>query len=292
MIRKSRLLFSEYARSEYPIYRDLSAGSVYQLRRSAEIFESWAGWTPVDEITERDLSLCLHDLRDRYSPKTLHRIRGDWLTLLRGARRDGLRRRRFKFSKVRRVKKPRPNPQAYTPEQMQILVAAMLAIPGVLQDGLRKRGEYFAAFCKLAYEVGSLRKGDIHGLEQHDFLADGTVAKVQSKTGVVGLGRVEPDTLALVRRLGPQPFRWIGNRSRFWHWWEIGRVASGLPKLAATKTARKSGATAVAREQPGAETRFLGHTTPTADQHYIDLRLATTSPPRPTRITVAIGDAQ
>lgn len=287
MIAPRTKLLSDYVRDDYAVCNDLKPSSVYQLYRSARIYEEWAGeHAALELINERRLSRCLMELKSKYAAKTLHKIRGDWLTLLKAASDDGYC-RRVRRRKIRPIKKPKPRPFAYTPEQAAALVSALLLLPGNLRDG-RRRSTYFATFAKTCWESG-LRKQDIEGLNQHNFDDRGRIFLTQSKTDEPHKAAVQLDTLQQIRRLGPKPFRILESPAVFWRWWNKGLVAAGLPakKGKATKAMRISGATDIARTDRAAATKYLGHTTPAADPFYLDERLLGGDPVQPTRLAVS-----
>lgn len=302
MIAATSVALSDYAQTVYAVENDISDGTAYVLERRAKMFEEWAveatangqPWhearrAAIDaaSITDWMLSCCLRDLRSRYAPSTLRNARADWITLLRSAARDGIA---VRPKKVRRVKKPKPDPKAYTPEQAERLIATLFATPGTFPDGT-PRGLMLGCIGLVAWDTG-LRLGDLRRLEQGDFQSTGVVAIKQKKTGEMVISAVYADTLAIVRRLGDNPCRSPVEKRAFYRWWAKAVAAASVPHLGGLHALRRSGATDVARTQPGAETRFLGHTTPSADVNYIDRAILETSPIKPTQLKWRVDPQQ
>lgn len=266
----------------YAVQREISDSSVYQLRRSALIFERWAG-EPIDvgAITDDQLSRWLYDLRNQYAQATLRKIRGDVLTLLRDAAEAGLC---DPPKRVRKIARPKPNPQAWSASEVAVIIEAATRLRGVLVDG-RRRADYFSALFLAAWETG-LRRSDLFRLRQRDIGDGGRIVLTQKKTGDAHVAHVRPDTVARLRRLGDTPLSWPSTNRLFYYWFDKVVAASGVPPHGGLHCIRASGATDVALHQPGRQTRFLGHTTPAADSHYLDRRIIEAAPIMPTEIVV------
>lgn len=287
MIAVSKTRLSAYVTTTYAVFRDIAEDSVYQLRRSADIYELWARRVGcdaehVETITDESVSRCLMDLRGAYSQSYLRKIRGDLMTLLRSAADDGLR---AAPRKVRPIAKPKPRPRAWTQEQVTEIVAASFAYRGYARCGIDLR-TYFAAIAMTAWDT-SLRKEDLHSIEQRMIRDDGRITIVQGKTDEEHYCRVNPPTLRLLRSIRRErPLAWPLSDCQFYYHWKRIITASGVPPHGAMHALRKSAATEVARVSPGAETRFLGHTTPAADAHYIDRSLLADSSIAPAEIKI------
>jgi integrase len=287
MISVPKIPLSSYVTDTYAVFRDIADDSVYQLRRSAVVYELWAQSRPddvrhVDTITDDSLSRFLHDRRGAYSQAYLRKIRGDLLTLLRAAADDGLCE---PPRKVRPIAKVKPKPRAWTREQVERIVAACYDYRGA-----SKRGEnlriYFAAITMTAWDTG-LRKEDLHSITQGMIGENGRITITQEKTDDEHYCRVSAETLRLLRSIPrDRPLQWLGCDDQFYYHWRRIVKLSGVPYLGAMHAMRKSGTTEVARINPGAETRFLGHTTPAADVHYIDRALTADHAVMPTALNV------
>lgn len=287
MIAVSQTRLSTYVTATYAVFRDLGEDSVYQLRRSADIYEFWAKRTGlgsefVEEITDESLSRCLMDLRGAYSQAYLRKIRGDIATVLRFAADDiG----RAVPKKIRPIAKPKPKPRAWTLQQVTAIVEASYKYDGEARCGLDLR-VYFAAIAMTAWDT-SLRKEDLHSISQSMISETGRITIVQEKTDDEQYCRVNPETLRVLRAIPREkPLAWPLSDAQFYYHWNRIIVLSGVPPYGAMHALRKSAATEVARANPGAETRFLGHTTPAADVHYIDRSLLADHSIAPTSIKV------
>lgn len=287
MIALSKTRLSAYVTTTYAVYRDLADDSVYQLRRSADIYELWAkrigcDAEHVETITDESVSRCLMDLRGAYSQSYLRKIRGDLATLLRAAADDGLRE---PPRKIRTIAKPKPKPRAWTQEQVTAIVAASFAYSGRARSGFDLQ-TYFAAIAMTAWDT-SLRKEDLHSIEQRMIRDDGRITITQAKTDDEHYCRVNMPTLRLLRLIEREkPLAWPMSDCQFYYHWNRIVKASGVPPHGAMHALRKSAATEVARLNPGAETRFLGHTTQAADVHYIDRSLLADSAITPAALQI------
>jgi len=285
MIAATKTRLSAYVTDTYAVFRDIADDSIYQLRRSADIYELWCkrigcNDAHVETITDESLSRCLMDLRGAYSQTYLRKIRGDLVTVLRAAADDGLRE---PPRKVRPIAKVKPKPRAWTQEQVTAIVAASFDYRGFARSGFDLK-TFFAAIAMTAWDT-SLRKEDLHSIEQRMIRDDGRITIVQAKTDEEQYCRVNLSTLRLLRSIArEQPLAWPLSDCQFYYHWRRIIAASGVPPFGAMHALRKSAATEVARLFPGAETRFLGHTTPAADAHYIDRSLLADSAVSPAAI--------
>lgn len=298
MISRPFRLLSDFVATDYAVSKELTTGSVYQLANSARHFERW--FLSKKEYGERfdiglatsyRVSLFLKELTDgafldarskQFARATIHKIRGDLKAILREAARHGLC---DKPRNIRTVKRHKPRPRAYTPAQVAAIVAASSRLPGRLQDGVQ-RGAYFSTVGLVAWEIGFARK-DLFALRQSDFRSDGLVVLDRAKTGEQQIARVYPDTLERVRRLGERPLCWRWAPRGFYYWWRRAVQEAGVPYLGGLHAFRRSASTDVAKNNPGAETKFLGHSTPAADSFYIDRTLLAENAIQPTRIEIA-----
>jgi integrase len=284
MIAKQKTSLSDYATDVYSVFHDISRDSAYQLKRSATIFENWAagrgdGLNHIGAITDEALSLCLKDLREQYAQATLRKMRGDWLTLLKAAAADELC---VEPKKVRSIAKPKPKPRAWTQTQVEAIVESALKYEGRSSVHTIELGRFFAAIVATAWDTG-LRKQDLHELTQEMVSADGRVRITQNKTDDEHFCRISADTLLLLRSIQRRrPLAWPGADCQFYYHWHRIIERAKVPTLGAMHAIRKSGSTEVARIAPGLETRFLGHTSPQADAHYVDKSLAGGAAPMPT----------
>lgn len=287
MIAATKIALSTYVTDIYAVFRNIAEDSVYQLKRSADVYELWAAARPEDvrhvaTITDASLSRFLMDRRGVYSEAYLRKIRGDLLTLLRAAADDGLC---SAPQKVRPIAKPKPKPRAWPIEDVEKIVRSCYDYRGKSRTGFDLR-TYFAGITMTAWDT-SLRKEDLHSISQAMIADSGRITITQNKTDEEQYCRVSAETLRVLRSIGREyPLAWPGCDDQFYYHWRRIVKAAGVKYLGGMHALRKSAATEVARVQPGAETRFLGHTTPIADRHYIDRSLIADNAVTPTALKV------
>ena len=183
--------------------------------------------------------------------------------------------------RLRRVKVPRPNPTAWSHDQIRSLLAVASQMPGRTKGCELKI--LMPAWILTAYATG-LRLNDLLAL-RHDSLRGSRIIVSQQKTSEPHVVQLDDPALEAIRRLprkGPLIFGDLVGRSR------ILVAMRKLVKLSeasgSTKYLRRSGATYVEAEGKDA-TRHLGHKSPGMKTYYVDrlllaeLRRETVSPP-------------
>lgn len=274
-----------YVRHEYLLTHALRKNSAYQLNRSVECFVRTIGYEPVvSKLCDSLVNEWLLKAQEQYAPKTLHKMRGDILAVWRDAFDAGHCETLPK--RVRKIKVPKPCPEAWTPEEVSRLVAACRFLPGTLKNGVR-RCDYFAALISAAWDTG-LRRGDLWRLNRRWIRPDGSLALSQLKTGDQHVARLSLETLTLLGLIDEYlPLEWPQAPRLFYYWWRRLKLLANVTTDGAMQRVRVSAATEVERQREGNATRFLGHTTPKADVHYLDRTLipgkATTPGPLPRR---------
>lgn len=131
---------------------------------------------------------------------------------------------------------------------------------------------------------------DIAALQRTDITATengyGVLAVTQHKTGVPVAARLYPETMMAIAAIcnvdEPRVFWGLSH-------WHMRKTFPAIVRAAglqgASKMLRKSGATSVHAENPGAAMGYLGHLTPGLGfKHYIDLSQAATNKPMPRRL--------
>lgn len=249
------------------LHRAVGPGQAYQLDRSCRILAEWLGCDPVLADLDGDvLSAWIRADAERYAPRTAHRHRADVLGVIRDAAAEGFCE---KPGRVRPVRRPAPNPRAWTPAEVSRILAASYRLEFGYPCRRRPPKTYWPALIRTAWETG-LRRGDLLRIRQADVRDDGTVAVVQGKTGTPIVRWIEPETVRLVRGLGANCLAWpLAIQTLARHVARIVREARVRP-LGGLHALRRSGATDVALHSPGRQTAFLGHSGPGADRHYID----------------------
>lgn len=268
----------EFFRAVYCRDRPLSPGTHYQYERSLRLLDEWQRRSvhPV-EMSDALVSdwICWLEERD-LSPVTIADHRRNVLVIWRHAARKRLCQRP---EDVRRVPVPRPVPTAWTRDELRRLIATAERVPGYLGNGLPRR-MYLVCLFRVAYESG-LRRGDLFRLSVADVSADGAVATIQGKTRSGHVAQLQPATVRLFGRLAARlkgdgdpwwqtPLRWPHATRWLYTLTERICAAAGVGR-GALQQVRRTGATYVERDQPGAAMRYLGHRTPgLAYRHYVD----------------------
>lgn len=99
----------------------------------------------------------------------------------------------------RPIAKVKPKPRAWTQEQVTAIVVASFEYGGFARSGFDLQ-TYFAAIAMTAWDT-SLRKEDLHSIEQRMIRDDGRIAIVQHKTDEEQYCRVNSSTLRLLRSI-------------------------------------------------------------------------------------------
>lgn len=247
--------------------RELSPVYIKALRCSARRFEKYLGRpATVGDLRYKMVNRWLqHESEQkRLSPATRAGGRKDIITLWQYSG------RKLKKAKVRTVKVPRKNPQAWTFEQLDEVATASEKLEGVLSNGV-PRAIYFRAIFYFAYETG-LRRRDVWSFDFEKF-AEQRSAITQNKTGNVHVVAVTDETMAdltviydLLTVAGDAnariPLRWPDSESQFYYWAKKLRCSAGIDATTHNRVlqhTRRTGATAVALAG-GAAWEYLGHT--------------------------------
>ena len=178
--------------------------------------------------------------------------------------------------KVRAIKVPTTIPVAWSAAEVDQLVTAASKLTGCFQRSM----------ILVVWDSG-LRLGDVLRLKRSDFDGEGRGTLLQGKTGWPVYFRLRPATLATIAKTFgdgiPERDRIFGDAlCRRGVFVGMKRLATAAGLCGGTKKIRKSGASAVERQQPGAAQRYLGHRTPgLAARFYLDPRIVGSDPPRP-----------
>lgn len=273
---------------EYVSVRDLAPGSVESIRYSVKILDRWHG-KPVRLCDLSDVLLnqfLTARLATSTSVRTCRGQRGAILSLWNEAA----------YLKLApppdRIKLPRVRcqvPQAWDQPTVRRIIEAAGELPGLARCGV-PRGKMMRALCLTAWHSG-LRPCDLITLRADQVDASGVLVTVQQKTNVPIKCTLAPEVLEAIGQTFP-PMRELifpFGRKAVDHWWWRLKRAAGVP--GSFKWFRRSAATAVESEHPGAAMRFLGHLTPgLAWKHYLDLRLINLQKPQPPSLGISPAD--
>lgn len=267
----------DFLRRQYALRHDLETGSSRQLEYSIHRFGEFLERPPtLADCTAETLSLFVA-WRQRQiskhtgkpiSARTARNDRDNLVVLAKDAAESGLAPRP---DRVRRPKVHQKIPVAWTLAELQRLRKATES----LDDPL-----YWKTLIDVAYDTG-LRCSDVLQFDMQS-LGERGAALIQHKTGRSHVVWLCDSTVAALRKLGGRyPLAWTRAKKQYYERWKRLRRAAGLT-TGATQQLRRTAATYVEREQPGAATKFLGHRTPgLAAASYIDPRIAGDEPVAP-----------
>lgn len=237
----------------YSLERAISHGAQYQIGHSLELYGS--DRTTAD-LQARPVSEWLQALETTHAKRTVAGHRANLLALWRWAAERGLATLPVG---VRRCPRPRPRPIAWTADEFRRLIVACDRMPNPA---------YWSCLVRTAYETG-LRRSDLWRLEKDAVSPDGIVWIGQHKTGYPHVCRLQPATAAAFALLpGNRPLMPKSPRRFYDAFSWLCRMAGVRP--GALQMLRRTGATQCEIRQPGSAGRFLGHSTATMWQAYVD----------------------
>lgn len=266
----------------YCLLHAMAPKAEYQVRHSCDLFQAWAARPlQLDELTEPLLSAFVKAMEARYSKRYAINHRANCLAVWNAAADAGLC-EHPRSRLVRKLKRPRPNPQAWTLDEMKRIIAAAERMDGKTARGIWRR-VYFPCLIHVAYETG-LRRGDLWRLHRDDVTDDGRLLICQHKTSDPQVCQLTPRTLERLCGIpGPIPLAWPSNEKTYYLIWKRLCVAAGVPH-GATHRVRRTGATHLWLRDPEAVQQYLGHRTPEMRWHYIDRSHGQFSAPQPPAI--------
>jgi integrase len=219
------------------------------------------------------VSRWLESLESNRARATVYGYRINLLTLWRDLAEQGLV---DPPRRVRRIRKPKPMPVAWTAAEIEALLNRIRALRGCFANGAQWP-DYCLALVYTAYDTG-LRRSDLWALERKQIRPDGTIVLTMQKTGRVLCPRLRPETLELLDKLpGPRPLACpvgSGRKDNWARWWRKWVIRPAGIRPGALQQLRRTAATHLAIEHPEAVQRFLGHESPEMQLHYVDLSIA------------------
>lgn len=267
---------------QYLRENDLSADYHCQLTYTLRQFQAWAGRPlALDDLTDDLVNRYLIHLAESRRPATIKSQRGNLLTLWRSAWHAHLC--ETQPLRVRKIKVPRTLPEAWQAEQMVALLSTAATMRGRFRYWRIERAAFWRAFILTAWDSG-LRLGDILKIGREQIGSDGSLVLSQSKTMWPILCQLRPETVAAIDATFPpardQIFGSVLCKRQVIAYFRAIAKRAGL--VGGTKKVRRSAASHVEAQQPGAATPFLGHRSPgLAARHYIDPRISGRQRPLP-----------
>lgn len=264
----------------YIAARELSASYADTLRRHVRAFCHWVGREiPVTEVTSDLVNAWLADLRadSRLGPKSRHDYRASVLAVWRDAWETGLADHRPE--RVRTVRVPHTVPIAWTLDEVRRLVKACQTLQGIVEGTQIARSAWFDRFVRLGWYTG-LRLSDLLAARGPDVAPNGVLRLATTKTGRIVCARLPASLASGLPKTGPL-LPWPGGRRTLYRWLEKLVKAAGI-RRGSSRWLRRSAASYVERDHPGAGHRLLGHSSEgMARRHYLDPAITGRLPPMP-----------
>lgn len=262
----------------YQTEKQLRPRSVQQLEITIRLFDRWHG-SPVtlEELNAPLLNKWLMQSETSVAPKTVRNRRGDILAVWRyAAEEHGLcvppidRR-------IRAVSVPKGIPEAWTIDEMKLILNATKNVPGYYQCGV-KCADWWEGFVRVGYDT-ALRLSDLLSLPVH---IGGMFCVVQEKTQTALTCQLHRTTIETLERMrSPERkalFEWNMDRTALWrHWKQFILEPAGLKTghREGPQKLRRTSVSHLAAVSEHAAQRHLGHATPgLARRHYIDPNIA------------------
>jgi site-specific recombinase XerD len=290
---KHKLRLLSAVLSRYVTERTLSDRYRNEMAGTLRDAENWrCSPLSVDDLNDELLNnWLLHLERRGLSRETIRNKRRIMITLWREAFYteliDKLPRR------VRKIPRQRRIPEAWSKAEMAALLKAAADWPGKIRFFPITRASFWTAFVLTQWD-SALRVGDMRRLRREQIGADGQIVLVQEKSQWPVCVRLRPETVQAIDAMGnlqerPTIFGVLSRRQFFINFATLVKRAGlkgGSHKI------RKSSATWLEAEKPGAAMAHLGHRTPgLAHAHYIDPRYVQQGKPLPPTIDKTVEPA-
>lgn len=253
----------------------LRASTDYKYRLNIRRFGEFLGREPMlSDLTASTINAFLVKRLETKSPRTVRTQRTDLLVLWRSAFEWGwiqdLPRR------IRKVKADPLTPDAFTPQELAKLLAAT-DDPQFdrLCHGVHV-GRFLRALILAAHDTG-LRRADLLALTQSNLRPGGLVVLTMDKTRTTHTAAMRGETLLAIEAAAvdgdDRQLPWNVGAGFLHRRWRLLLTAAGIPvhRRAGLQKLRRTSATMVERETPGAAAHHLGRKTPgMAAAHYLD----------------------
>lgn len=284
--------------TEYFLTSGLRDSTQSNYSTTVSVFESWAG-RPVDlgEIDDLMLSRWLADYEKTVKPHTAKSKRRTMISILNAAFDAGLI--ASKPVRVRKIKAPETEKDAWSSEEVQRLIRACDSLSGRFRNTCILKQYYFQGIFMTAWDTG-LRLADLVQIETEWIVNSPTFSITTNKTGRRRIVRVNDET----RRIALISLdRFAKGRKYIWEPWRNGSeknqtrgvsvVASQIVASAGLdcsdgpfKKLRRSSITEAERLSPGTGWIQGGHAGPDVTiKHYINQSKAYSGRPIPSGLT-------
>lgn len=268
---------------ERPLGRELSFKTREHLTDAVAVFSRYLNRPAIaDDLTAVCVNEFLRTLIELgKSPYTVRNRRTGLRVLWRFAHDCGLVQQ---WCGVRTVHCPPLAINGYDVAKMQLLLAHVATLRGVVRSTKIPRPTYWDAFLKTDWEVG-LRIGDMLMVTIEHFDATGWLWTSESKTGKAGWRRLRLATVeSIAACIGANP-----SRERIWPGYTRKNICRAFTELAkaagvggTSKYIRSGGSSEYDRLFPGNGWRFLRHSSPEVwEKHYRVDRICDQDAPSP-----------
>lgn len=258
---------------QYTLYHDLKPETIAWYGRVVGVYLSHYGNDSLAEnFSGESISrLLMAKQQAGCSPWYVKSLRSGLVALLREIRGNG------PCERVRTIKAPPLDPDAWTPEQVERLLAACSPMP----EQSRWRWQLIIL---LGYYSG-LDRCDIELLERRHIQGDGAIYWRRSKTAKPVFVRLPPAVVAIIDRHCPRrgPILRM-NMSHEWFRQLFGRIVSRAGLHGTYKKLRKSSGSGVEQQSPGKGHKHLGNTRAIFEKHYEARRLTQAEPTMPPEV--------
>jgi integrase len=247
----------------YALTHPLDRESLRQYEIVVRLLDRWAGHpVRLDELDTQLVSSWLAEYGQTVKPSTARSKRQMVLSLWRSAVDDGLVDPVSLMRRVRRVRVPHQAPVAWTRDEIERLLVACRSLPRWHRCGLR-RAEWWALAIRVAYDSGLRWEDQVRRLRVDQVTEDGVVAWDQHKTGRFTVFQLSEATMtalraSLVRRPRELVTPWLGSHETFSDQVRTLVRRAGV-RPGTWKWVRRTSATDVEIQEPGAAPRHLGH---------------------------------
>lgn len=276
MISSAQSLQAFLRRVYVPSRLELAPGSIEQLEIAIRLLERWAGRSlSVSHLNEQLLRAFLAEYRRTHAAATTNSKRRHLLGLWQAAYDEGLVDRPPRRRKVRTAREPQTPPEAFTLAEVGRLLLAAESLTGAVA-GL-PAASWWGSILRVAYDTGQ-RRGAILATTPGDLdLAGGCVLFRRTKTGLVRLAPLHPETVGVVAAI------FDPTRRLMWPWptcrRNLDRWCARLLRLAGVRrrerglfqTLRRTSGTLV-EANGGDGSKHLGNTRAVFERHYLDPR--------------------
>ncbi len=184
-------------------------------------------------------------------------------------------------NRLRKVRKPRLIIEAYTQDELRLLIAAAAKLTGLHADD-NKASDFWQAAIHTAYSCGA-RRGDVLRLDWKHVAPSGRLTFLQNKTQYTHTVQLSKEAMFFAHKLTTtgRVLPWPYEKNWFGVTFKRLQKAAGVTR-GSFRWIRRSAGSYAEREQPGAGSALLGHRdTRMFKRHYEDGSISGENPIQP-----------